>query len=400
MIRAYSVFTTEIDDVDAAVLEICGQLPSADELLASTIGLVGCLPYFIESGVVAALQNALPFDLVGQTTIASAARGCDDSLSLTLLVLTSDELTFVLRQTEPITGEVESLLIDSYEEATGDKPDEQPAFILAYAPLLLNVGGDFFVRTLDVASGGVPLFGALSVDNTIDYHDSQVIFKGETSRDRLAYVLVYGSVQPKFYLVNISSEKIFDKTGLVTASAGNHVLEVDGKPAVEFLKANGLATDEKGVIEGVNSFPYIVDFNDGTKPVVRVIFAITEEGAAVCLGDIPVGSTLSVGYFDDDEILSSSKAKVDALNLTDARAVIIFSCIGRYLMLGFTPERGLAAVQDGLAAQDTPYVLTYCGGEICPVGRKDEGDEQDTDGAEQEPLRNRFHNSTMIALVL
>ncbi|MDR2197725.1 MAG: FIST C-terminal domain-containing protein [Coriobacteriales bacterium] len=420
MIRTFSAFTEEMDDVEGAVSDIKRQIENRD-LLANSIGLISCLPAFIETGVYAALAEALPFDLVGQTTIAGAVPGSEDLNILSLFILTSDDLSFSVALTEPITEEDERLIISSYEHTMAlaqDRPSV--SLILVYAPLLLTVGGDYFVRAFDAASGGVPVFGSLAVDNTLDYRKARVLFRGEDYADRVAYLLIHGEFKPRFYLATISNEKIFSGTGVVTRSQGNQVLEIDGAPAVQFLIGKGLATDDRGVIQGLDSFPYIVDYNDGSDPVVRVIFATTEEGGAVCLGDIPEGSTLSVGYFDDTEILKSTQSTLEKVPLaapasapaapasapasapaaplahaaTSAapaiNGILIFSCLGRFLTLGFEPKRELVEVRTRFDRSRIPYAVVYSGGEICPLANH----------VNPGKMTTRFHNNTFCMLVL
>jgi hypothetical protein len=389
MIRTFSAFTAEIDAVEKAVAQIRSQLPPEDQLLSNTIGLISCVPEFVETGVVKALQEILPFDLIGQTTIAAASPGSSSLEILNILVITSDELKFALGQTEPIVEEDIRLISESYHAVSGDRT-EKPAFILVYAPLLHTVGGDFFVDAFDELADHAPVFGSLAVDNTIDYHKSRVIYQGEATPDRVAFVAVYGDIKPQFYQATISGDSIFEEKGVVTSSNGNQLRAVDGKSAVEFLKSKGLVTDANGVIEGVNSFPYIVDFNDGTSPVIRVIFATTPEGYAVCLGDIPEGSTLSVGFFNEDEILATTRARLTSFSAEEGQhAGIIFSCVGRYFTMVLDPAGEIDAVHEFIDPLGKPYILTYSGGEICPV----------TNIADRTNLTNRFHNATFVALV-
>jgi hypothetical protein len=388
MIRAFSAFTAEIDVAEEAVAQICSQLSLEDQLLPQTIGLISCVPEFVETGVVKALQEALPFDLIGQTTIAAASPGSSSHEILTILVITSDELEFVSGLTEPIIKEDADLISESYRLAIGDRA-ETPAFVFIHAPLLHNVGGDFFINTFDELVNHAPVFGSLAVDDTIDYHKSCVIYQGEASPNRIAFLAVYGDVKPHFYQATISGDSIFEEKGVVTSSDGNQLKTVDGKPAIEFLKSKGLVTDANGVVEGVNSFPYIVDFNDGNPPVIRVIFAITPEGYAVCLGDVPEGSTLSVGYFNEDEIFTTTCARLASFAADRGHhARIMFSCVGRYFTMAVDPAGEINAVHELIDPLGEPYILAYSGGEICPV----------TNIADGVSLTNRFHNATFVAL--
>jgi hypothetical protein len=388
MTRTLSAFTSEIDDIDVAVADILDQLSLDGQLQAHTVGLVSCTPEFIESGVLEAVQEALPFNLIGHTTIGAASPGSDVLEILNILVITSDELEIVCGQTAPIVDK-ESGPISEAWHATTEGHAEKPAFILAYVPLLLNVSGDFFVNVLDELGGHAPVFGSVTIDNTLDYRKASVIYQGKAVMDRLAFIVVYGDIEPHFYQATISHDSIFEEKGVVTSSDGNQLKTVDNLTAVEFLKSKGLVAVANGILDGINSFPYIVDYNDGTPPVIRVIFAATPEGYAVCLGDMPEGSTISVGHFDEDEILTTTHRNIEALKEDkDKHAMIIFSCIGRYFTMVLDPAGEVDQVHDIIDPLEVPYIFTYSGGEICPM----------TNVVDGVSLTNRYHNSTLIAM--
>jgi hypothetical protein len=389
MLKAFTLSTSEIDDVEAAVAEIKEQLDAQDELLSNSIGLVSCYYDFIESGVIAALKDALPFEFIGGTTIGTAAPGGGEPDDLVILVLTSDDVSFVTGLTEPILSEDEDVITRGYAAAASKADAEgKPALMLSYAPLLMNVGGDFFVNALSKTSGNVPNFGTIVVDDTIDYRNSSVVFNGEAYKDRLALILLYGEVKPRFYLASLSKEKIFREKGVVTSSVGNQLKTINNISVEDYLLSLGLTKGENGAITGVNSYPFIVDYGDGATPVVRIMFAITPEGYAVCGGDIPEGAILSVGSIDGNEVVKATGDRLREI-AADGKpdVILIFSCIGRYFSLGYDNDRETAAVKKSLDAAGVPFSMTYSGGEICPT--------YTTEGAKT--MTNRFHNDTFAA---
>jgi hypothetical protein len=390
MLKALTAHTAEIDDVETAVSEILQQLRKED-LLANSVGLLTCYTDFLESGVVKALCNALPFEVVGSTTLGNSVPGSADEMSLTLMVLTSDDVSFAIGLTEPCSSGDEAPLRAEYQAALA-KIGRRPSLMISFAPLLVNIGGDFFVDAFSAISDGVPNFGMLSVDHNIDYHDSQVICNGEAYRDRYAFVLLAGGVKPRFFIGSISPEKIFREKGVVTASNGNQLQTINGRPVVDYLKGIGLTSDEKGTIIGVNTFPFIVDYNDGTMPVVRAIFAQTPEGYAVCGGDIPVGATLGVGVMDAQEVIATTQKSLSStLALQNINCVLMFSCIGRYFALGYSPMREINEVRELMEETRIPYQFTYSGAELCPVYEKER---------HEDLIINRNHNDTIVICVL
>ncbi|MDR2179260.1 MAG: FIST C-terminal domain-containing protein [Synergistaceae bacterium] len=415
MLKAFTAYTEEIDDVEAAVSEILRQLPK-ESLTTNSVGLLTCYADFVESGVVKALCDALPFHVVGSTTLGNSVPGATGTMLLTLMVLTGDGVYFAAGLTEPffLAGKTQDDLKESFGnrnfgDTLGDEVQDntplgaeyrrvlaelgcRPSLMVSFAPLLVDVSGDFFVETFSAVSGGVPNFGMLSVDHNIDYHDSQIIFDGESYRDRYAFVLLAGEVHPRFFMGSISSEKIFREKGVVTASSGNQLQTINGKPVTEYLKEIGLTSDEEGTIIGINTFPFIVDYNDGTMPIVRAIFAQTPEGYAVCGGDIPVGAVLSVGSMNADEVVATTMESLsDALASQNIHCILIFSCVGRYFSLGYNPMREIDKTRDLLKGTGIPYQFTYSGGELCPVYERERHDDS---------VVNRNHNNTIVICVL
>jgi hypothetical protein len=389
VIRAKSAFTSEIDDVVSAVAGIKEQLGGFDWLLENTVGMLTCYSEFVDSDAVKELCRAMPFDVVGTTTICNAVRDSSGNMLLTLLVLTSDDVEFSVGLSEPMSRADEAPLRKAWDEASS-KLRERPAMMVTFAPLLIPVSGDFYADSLSNISGGLPNFGMLTVDNNSDYRDAQIIRGGESYRDRLALVLMAGNLSPRFAMASISPEKIFMEKGVVTSSRGNQVRTVNERPVAEYLESLGLKRNEEGSITGVNAFPFVVDYNDGTMPVVRVVFAITEEGYAVCGGDIPNGATLSVGHIDSDEVLSTTTDLItDAIMPPEPDCVLMFSCVGRYFALGYSPMSELERVQKLMEENGIPYQLTYSGGELCPVA-SDSGTR----------MKNRNHNDTFIMCLL
>ena len=166
MLKALTAYTDEIDDVEAAVSKILEQVREED-LLGNSVGLLTCNSDFIESGVVKALCSALPFEVVGSTTLGNSVPGTAGTMLLTLLVLTGDDVSFAVGLTEAFSSEDANLLHTAYQVARA-KMERPHSLMLSFAPLLVNAGGDFYVNTFSAVSGGVLDFGMLSVGHTLD----------------------------------------------------------------------------------------------------------------------------------------------------------------------------------------------------------------------------------------
>lgn len=386
MVKMMTAHTMEIDDAKMAAQEVLGQLDLAHGLGKSSAGILTCYSEFIDSGVVSALCAELPFPVIGATTLGNADRGGRGLMMLSLTVLTSDDVSFSAAYSDSLSGEQEAPLRDMFERAKAGLPAE-PKLMISCLPLLFHIGGDETIALLDGISGGVPNFGATAVDHTPDYHTAQTIMNGEASRDRMAVLLLSGEVRPRFFIAQLSEERIQgQKPALITASNRSLLMEVNGMPVTEYMESLGMT--EGGKLENVNAVPYVVDFGDGTPPLVRAIFAFTPEGYAVCGGVMPVNATLSVGSIDHRDVMrTTERAMTKVADSGPEGCVLMFSCIARFQALGVDTDAEMELI-DRLLPAGTPYQFSYAGGEVCPV--------YDQDGA----ARSRFHNDTLVVLTL
>lgn len=226
-----SAYTFEIDDVAIAVSEILVQLDVEHTLCAHAVGLMTCYDEFIETGVTKAISEALPFDIIGCSTMANASAGELGEMMLCLTVFTSDEVLFSAGLTRSLIEIQDAPLIAvAYQEARKILPGE-PAMMLIFGPIISQLGGEILVEKLDAITGWIPLFGTLASDHRIDYNRGYTIFNGQGSSDTLAFVLIYGPIYPSFFVTTIPGEKIHNQKALITKAAGNILMEINHMPA-------------------------------------------------------------------------------------------------------------------------------------------------------------------------
>jgi hypothetical protein len=386
MIRSIIAHTTEIDDVERAVEEVKSRIQSGDPLQKHTVGIIACHYEFALSGVVKALCDALPFPVLGAITSAQAVSETADALLLTLMVLTSDEAEFAIARTDPLRGEPGKAIARAYAEAASARKD-RPALILAYAPFMVENSGDEYVNVLTDASGGAPCFGTLAVDDTADFSNCFMIHNGAHYNDRMAMLLIYDDIDPKFFIATISKDKILDKSALVTKSAGHILMEVNDRPVVEYFEDLGL-TEASETAYAMTSLPFMLDYGDGTPQVSKVFIGLSPERHAICAGAMPEGSTLYIGVFDKDDVLLTTREAVEKALAAAAGAsgLLIYSCISRGMSLGAEQLLELELIRETVADR-LPFMMAYSGGEMCPTRVSDE------------KAINRFHNNTFIACV-
>jgi hypothetical protein len=379
--------TAEIDDVDAAVDAIMGQLDLPHTLRSNSVGIIACHYEFINTGVVEELCKALPFPVVGCTTLGNAARGeCGVEL-LSISALTSDDVVFSTAMSEELNaGNILPAVSAVYKRALEDLGGEEPALILAYAPPMLSPGAAPIMNTINDLGGGIPVFGAISCDSTPDYHESRVIHNGTAAANTLALVLLKGDIHPQFHVNAIPDANIRKLNAMVTDSDGRLLKKVNDMPFLDYLESVGIS--KEGVRASVGSFPVMVDYNDGSKPAGRAVYSATPEGYALLDGEVFPGATIAMAIMDYKGVLETAGEAVrKAIAPGNVSGLLMYPCLTRNLALGANSDDEMKKIAEILGGK-YPYQICYACGEICPVSAGDG------------KLLNRAHNFACVICVL
>ncbi|MDR0689973.1 MAG: FIST C-terminal domain-containing protein [Spirochaetaceae bacterium] len=386
MIRTLTASTENIDDPAAALDEIKGQLDLNHNLLKNSVGIVACHYEFVLSGTAKVISENLPFDIAGTISSLQAVNNAKGTLLFTLMVFTSDDVSFKAAITPSLKEDPGGKIADTYRGAAADRK-EKPALILTFAPFMLENSGDEYVKVLSEVSGGVPCFGTLAVDDTTDFRECYMLYRGEHYRDKMSLILVYGDINPTFYLATISENKLLDRAALVTSSEGHILKEVNGRPVAEYFEDMGL-TKASNTSYAMTSLPFMLDYGDSTPPVSKVFIRLNEQKHAICAGAMPEGSTLYMGVFDKNDVLltSGNLIKQALRERTNPSVIIGYSCISRSMTLGNDIFAEIDCVLKEIDPK-VPVFLAYSGGEMCPTQ------------INPQAAINRFHNNTFILCV-
>ena len=384
MIKTLIAHTTELDDEKLAAEQIASQLQSGGGLLANSIGIVACHYEFVVEDIFKAVCENLPFDVVGTISSAQSVPGETGSLVMTIMVLTSDDVEFTKVLTPSLAENPTQAISESYKNAS---KGVKPALILTFAPFMLQNCGDDYVNVLTEASGGVPCFGTLAIDDTNDFSYCYMLANGEHYKDKMAMVLINGNISPKFYVANISESKIMGNKALVTKSMGPILMEVNERPVIDYFSDLGLVKASETQY-AMSSLPFLLDYNDGSPKVSKVFVTLSPEKYAICAGAMPQGSTLYVASTDKEDIMLTTGEAVENIKaeLKDSSVLLIYSCVSRGMALGAEQYKEMELVEDMLGGK-LMYMIANSGGEICPTQ------------VSSEKAINRFHNNAFIACV-
>jgi hypothetical protein len=377
MLKCASVYTYEIDNKETALNEIKTRLNEKITLLENSIGIVMCHPEFIASGTLKYICENLPFETAGITTAALAVNEEVGELILTVFVITCDDCRFKTGIAENLDKDIDAPVKAAL---AGVAP---PKLALIFPPLILKYSGDSYVNAFEKAVPGTPVFGGVSIDDTLTYDLSETIYNGENYATAMPFILCYGEINPRFIIGTFPDKKILPYKGEVTKSQGSVVFEINDINPLKYFKSIGLIKDGS-LADNFNFFPFSIN-----QRVIRGLAFFNQDGSAVFRGDVEEGSIFSILTCEFDDVLSVTKQKIEHLNdLTDVNGVIAFPCIARRMMVTHVnPLLELETVKDTINPE-IPFSISYAGGEICPTLGNDDS------------VINSFHNYSLVILII
>ena len=387
MIKSLVVSTKEIDDIEFAVEDITSQL-AAFPLCANSVGIITCHCEFLGSGAMKAICDSLPFDVAGTVTGSQANNTGSGVFLLSIMILTSDDVSFNLNVTPSLADDSHRVTEDFAAEIFSENPDKL-ALAFTYMPFIVPFLVDEFVDIISRGLNGTPCFGVLALDESETFENSYVCVNGEAYRDRAAVISFYGDVNPKFLCATISPEKIINKPALITKCSGNILMEINGHSVEQYFEDLGLESVRE-MKYAMASVPFLLDYGDGTPLVSKIFMDQTPEKYAVCAGIIKECAAMYVGMFDKEDVLLTTGQAIDkALEIVKAEnlsGILMYSCTTRCVSLGGDSMSELELIKNKIGDK-VPFMVSYSGGEICPVMNNNS------------EMINRCHNNTFILCI-
>ncbi|WP_428897649.1 hypothetical protein Dip518_001440 [Parelusimicrobium proximum] len=384
MLKMYTAHTLEVDDPQIAIEELTKQIDTS-KLLKNTIGVVTFHYDFGEAGLIEEISKRLPFEIIGMTTMAGAdTSGHLGMYSLFLTVLTSDDVEFAAAMSVPLTSKnYKEAISDTYREARAKLPAD-PGFIMTFAPYMPDLSGADITVALDEAVGQIPCWGSLASGIGMVYEECRTTYNGKIEQYSLAMILFHGKINPEFIITSIPERNMRDSGGIVTASEGSVLKTINNMPLLDYLGQVGISITN----ENCTTLPFMVHYEGSKEPVAIGVYRLYDDGSALLGTQIPVGTKLVLSQIDTQGILETAKISVDKILASGKKnGIFMYPCVTRYIMQAPDQEGEMKLITEQLSASGIPYILSYSGGEICPV--------RDNTGK----LRNRFHNYSYSSVV-
>jgi hypothetical protein len=261
-----------------------------------------------------------------------------------------------------------------------------PAFLICSG--WLHKEGEEIVGGIEEGFGGeANIFGGMAGDD-LKLREPVVFSYGSQSSTGIIAIIIDAD-KVKVNGVATCGWKPIGITKTITKSEGNVVYTIDGNPALDLvIKYLGLNLDESSNIDMVTNigayYPLLME-RENAPPVIRTaMLGNREDRSLICAGNVPQGSKVRFSLPPDFDVIDTvveecSDLKTEKAN--DADAVIMFSCISRYLSFGVMTSEELERV---MQVWDAPFVGFFSYGEF---GRAKNG-------------KSEFHNNTCCVVTL
>jgi hypothetical protein len=208
---------------------------------------------------------------------------------------------------------------------------------------------------------------------------------GETvTEDSIGVVLLSGDLDFSFGVE--TGWRGIGPRGVVTRTSSNGVLEIDGRPAIEFYERYvGLGQPPLGnplaVFEEADSPRFYLRTPSSSDQAT---------GLVAFFGSVPEGAVVQITTAGTEQIFDGTRASVaSALSRypegRTPEAALLYSCTTRRFLLGTRAGYEVELVREALG-KEVPVAGFYCLGEIAP--------------SEVEADETRFHNATMVSVLL
>jgi hypothetical protein len=271
--------------------------------------------------------------------------------------------------------------------AEGKKVFSNPAFIIASG--WLHTDGEQIVKGIEEGYGSndVTVFGGMAGDD-LALREPVVFSYGKHSVTGLVAIIID---EDKIEIKGIATcgWKPIGTTKTVTRSNGNIVYTIDDRPALDLvIKYLGLDIDgglNTDVVTNIGAYYPLQLEREKAPPVMRTaMLGNKEDRSLICAGNVPQGSKIRFSLPPDFDVIDTVVAECTDLkneNQHEADAMIMFSCISRYLSFGVMTSEEIERV---MKVWEAPFIGFFSYGEF---GKSKNG-------------KHEFHNNTCCVVVL
>ena len=376
-------------DLDSALATVFEQCEAALAGAAPKAGLLMAAWEADHRSIVDAVRARYPgIELAGSTTageMSSVLGFQEDSIALTLFASDTVEITTGLGP--GLRSDARAATKTAVDQARA-KATLDPSLCIAMPAIGLGQATEILDGLRAALGDDVPILGGGAAhedpsQNPADGVSRQVV--DDTLAEGAVAILLFSGPLDFSFGVETGWRGVGQRA-TVTRSSREGVLEIGGRPAVEFYERYlGSGSGQPPIAN-----PLAVFEGEASDFYLRTPTAFDRDSGLVAfLGFIPEGATVQITVAATDEIVDGARASIaDAVaKFPGGRTpdgALLYSCVTRRFLLGTRARREIEQVREELGS-DVPVAGFYCVGEIAPMPLAD---------------GSQFHNATMVAVLL
>jgi len=269
----------------------------------------------------------------------------------------------------------------------GKKIFSNPAFIIL-SGWSNEMDGEEIIKGIEDGFGeGASIFGGMAGDD-LTLTGPKAFTLGKSSITGLVALIID---EDKIAISGVATcgWKPIGITKTITKSKGNVVYTIDDKPALDLvMKYLGLTLDDKPMTNTVFNlgayYPLQLEREDAPSVMRTAMLGNAEDRSLVCAGNVPQGAKVRFSLPPDFDVIDTVESECKELKdeqAQNADAVILFSCVSRYLSLGVMTSEEIDRVKN---IWNAPMIGFFSYGEY---GKSKSG-------------KHEFHNNTCCVVVL
>jgi len=268
----------------------------------------------------------------------------------------------------------------------GKKVFARPAFVIASG--WLHADGEEIIKGIENGFGSeVTVFGGMAGDDQLLLNPIVFTYGTHSNTGLVAIIIDEDYIAIKG--IATCGWKPIGITKTITRSEKNIVYTIDDKPALDLvIKYLGLNIDNEpseNVVANLGAYYPLQLERESAPPVMRTaMLGNKEDRSLICAGNVPEGAKVRFSLPPDFDVIDTVVAECTELKdekQHDADAVIMFSCISRYLSFGVMTSEEIERVAN---VWNAPFIGFFTYGEF---GKSKKG-------------KHEFHNNTCCVLVM
>lgn len=342
------------------------------------------MSFKLDINAVCELLNKEGIQIFGATSSGEFISSEIEEESMVIMLLDMDPSYFKLLFFE--AGDISEYEIAKQLGTQGKEIFEKPAFIIASGWSNEMDGEEIIMGIEDGFGGGTTIFGGMAGDD-LSLLGPKAFTHGKSGTKGLVALIIDGD---KVELSGVATcgWKPIGITKIVTKSEGNIVYTIDDKPALDLvIKYLGLDLEDQfnNTVFNLGAYyPLQLEREDAPSVMRTAQMGNIEDRSLICAGNVPQGSKVRFSLPPDFDVIDTvveECTEVKEEQLQDADALIMFSCISRYLSLGIMTSEEIQRVQD---VWNAPLIGFFTYGEY---GKSRKG-------------KHEFHNNTCCVVAL